>query len=298
VQLLIIGSKGFIGTHAELYFTQRGYKVYGCDVIVDYGKKNYAVIDATTADFHALFQDIQFDICLNCSGAASVPDSLKNPLRDFNLNVLNVFRILDAIRQYQPQCKFINLSSAAVYGNPQALPIQEKNNLAPVSPYGMHKLQAEQICAEFHQIFGLKTCSLRVFSAFGEGLKKQLFWDLYQKMKNKEVVELFGTGKETRDFIYIQDLLFAIECVIENAPLEHPLILNVANGIEISIAAAAHLFASLFDRFKTVTFNNQVKIGDPLNWRADITQLKNLGYYPQVTLEAGLDKYYQWVKTI
>ncbi len=297
MQLLIIGSKGFIGTQAEQYFSQRGYKVFSCDVIVDYGKNNYAVIDATNADFRTLFQDKKFDICLNCSGAASVPDSLKNPLRDFNLNTLNVFKILDAIRQYQPSCKFINLSSAAVYGNPQILPIKENDNTAPMSPYGTHKLQAEQICAEFHNIFELQTCSLRIFSAYGEGLKKQLFWDLFQKMHSNYEVQLFGTGKETRDFIYIQDLLYAIECVIKNSTFKNEII-NVANGIESSIEEVANIFASLFSTPKTVVFNNQIKQGDPLNWCADISKLKNLGYCSKVNLEEGLEKYYRWVKTI
>jgi dTDP-glucose 4,6-dehydratase/UDP-glucose 4-epimerase len=293
MNILIIGSKGFIGSHAVSYFSKLTHKVYGCDVMVDYNNENYFVIDATNADYYNIFQKNKFDVCINCSGAASVPDSLKNPLRDYTLNTVNVFKILDAIRQFQPDCKFINLSSAAVYGNPKQLPIKETDELNPVSPYGIHKMQAEEICKEFHLLFGLKTCSLRIFSAYGEGLKKQLFWDLYQKTKNTDSIELFGTGQETRDFIYISDLLFAIECVIRNAPFQNDKI-NIANGEEITIEEVANTFASFFATTKQITFNNKIKQGDPLNWKADITTLLNLGYIKKINIQKGLKAYKKW----
>ena len=94
------------------------------------------------------------------------------------LNVSNVFKQLDAIRKFQPGCKYINLSSAAVYGNPESLPISEDHHLDPISPYGNHKKMAEEVCADFYTNYRIPTCSLRIFSAYGAGLQKQLFWDL------------------------------------------------------------------------------------------------------------------------
>ncbi len=296
MRILIVGSKGFIGFHAEQFFLCKGFDVFSCDVIVDYGKINYSVIDSTNADFHTLFQANRFDICLNCSGAASVQDSIINPLRDFNLNVCNVFKILDAIRLYQPKCKFLNLSSAAVYGNPKSIPIKESDDLNPISPYGIHKLQAEQICEEFYNLFDVKTCSLRIFSAYGAGLKKQIFWDLYQKLKISNQVELYGTGSETRDFIYVSDILQAINCVITNSEFCNDKI-NVANEVESKIMDVAENFAALFPDTKRIVFNNIVKEGDPLNWKADTTLLKSLGYFPTIDLKEGIKKYFDWVST-
>jgi UDP-glucose 4-epimerase len=292
-KILIIGSKGFIGSHATTYFLAQGLDVLGCDVVVDYIDKKYILVDATNANFHSIFQKYTFDFCLNCSGAASVPDSIINPFRDYTLNTYNVFKILDAIRQYQPNCTFINLSSAAVYGNPKQLPVKETDELNPMSPYGLHKMQAEEICKEFHTIYGLKTACLRIFSAYGEGLKKQLFWDLFQKMKNASEILLFGTGDETRDFIYISDLLFAIECVMKNADADHNII-NVANGESFKIKDVAHLFASFFSTKKRIIFNNKVKEGDPLNWKADNQILLRLGYRNKISIQTGLEKYYDW----
>jgi UDP-glucose 4-epimerase len=292
-EILIIGSKGFIGSHAITYFSAQGFEVFGCDVVVDYIDKKYFLLDATNANYHNIFQKHHFDVCVNCSGAASVPDSLLNPLRDYTLNTYNVFKILDAIRQYQPTCKFINLSSAAVYGNPKQLPIKETDELNPMSPYGLHKMQAEQICKEFYTIYGVKTCCLRIFSAYGEGLKKQIFWDLYQKMKKADEVILFGTGNETRDFIYINDLIFAIECVMKNADFNNNII-NVANGEEFKIKDVATSFATFFPAQKQIIFNNKVKAGDPLNWKADIKALLRLGYINKISIQTGLENYYDW----
>jgi UDP-glucose 4-epimerase len=103
VKLLIIGSKGFIGSHCATILSIEN-EVYGCDVVNDYINKNYYQVDATNADYKAIFKDRDFDICINCSGAASVPDSFKNPLKDFSLNTFNVIKILEAIKEFQPSC--------------------------------------------------------------------------------------------------------------------------------------------------------------------------------------------------
>ena len=294
--ILIIGSKGFIGKHLKLYFENKNLNVWGADVITDYtDTDHYVVIDATNADYHAVFEAQQFDICINCSGAASVPDSLQHPLRDYNLNTVNVFKLLEAIRSHQPTCKFINLSSAAVYGNPKNLPIQEDAQLDPVSPYGFHKLMSEQICTEYFQFFKIPTCSLRIFSAYGEGLRKQLFWDLYQKTKNNKDIILYGTGKESRDFIYIKDLLNAIYVVALNATFDGQVI-NVANGEEVFIEDCVKIFYSFFDKKISYRFSGEGRKGDPNNWVADISLLKKLGYQKKYNLTDGLYNFYQWIK--
>lgn len=296
MKALIIGSKGFIGGHVLQYFKMNQIPVLGCDVVTEYEDEDYFQIDATNSNYHELFEKNKISICINCSGAASVPLSLNYPLKDFNLNTVNVFKILDAIREYQPDCKFINLSSAAVYGNPTELPIKEKVTFSPISPYGIHKMQAEQICQEFHNFYNIKTCSLRIFSAYGEGLKKQLFWDLFQKFSKNNSIELFGTGNETRDFIYIDDIVQAIYCVVQNADFKGEAI-NIANGEELSINKIANLFCNEFTiEKKKITFNNKVKTGDPLNWRADITTLKSFGYEQKNSIEEGIKNYILWAK--
>lgn len=297
MKIIIIGSKGFIGSHAYQYFQKQQCTVFGCDVVADYEDPNYIQIDATNSDYHAIFEANTFDVCINCAGAASVPLSIQFPLKDFNLNTLNVFKVLDAIRTHQAYCKFINLSSAAVYGNPDQLPIKENAKLHPLSPYGIHKMQAEQIGQEFYTYYNIPTCSLRIFSAYGNGLRKQLFWDMYKKFSTQEAIELFGTGEESRDFIHVDDVIQAIHLVIKNASFKGEQI-NLANGEEFTIKVVADLYKKHLGTQQKITFNNQVKAGDPLNWRADISIIKAMGYEPAMTLENGIEKYIQWVKSL
>lgn len=231
------------------------------------------------------------------SGSAHVGFSFENPSKDFELNVINVQKILVAIRDYNSNCKFINFSSAAVYGNPQFLPITENSTCKPLSPYGFHKLQSELLLTEYHKFFGLNTCSLRVFSAYGPRLKKQLFWDLYQKAIQEETVSLFGTGNETRDFIFIDDLIQILDLVIQNSPFQGS-IYNVASQVETTIAEAAQIFLNEFSPEKQLVFNGEVKVGDPNNWVADMGNLKKYGFKARFDLQLGLKKYAEWLRKI
>ena len=297
MKILIIGSKGFIGKHAYDYFTKKNEDVYGADVSVDYANPKYFTIDSTNSDFTEIFENHHFDVCINCSGAASVPDSLVHSLRDFTLNSFNVFKILDSIKKYAPNCKLINLSSAAVYGNPQSLPIKESDHVAPVSPYGFHKKFAEDILYEFHHFFGLHCCSLRIFSAYGTGLYKQIFWDLYQKTKTQKDIQLFGTGRETRDFIYITDILQSIYLIIKNGKFCADTY-NIANGEQISIKQIAELVLEELNFEGNLSFTGVEREGDPLYWVADIEKMKNLGYQKKVSIEEGIKSYIKWAKEL
>ena len=294
MKILIIGSRGFIGSHCVDYFQSKGFEVWQADVD-ESSCENFYKISRHNSDYSILFKEQQFDICINASGSAHVGFSFENPSRDFELNVVNVQKILVAIRDYNPECKFVNFSSAAVYGNPQFLPITENSSCKPLSPYGFHKLQSELLLAEYHKFFGLNTCSLRVFSAYGPRLKKQLFWDLYQKALQDDVILLYGTGSETRDFIYIDDLMQIMDLVIQHSSF-HGSIYNVASHQEITIAEAAHLFLNEFSPEKKVVFNGKVKVGDPNNWLADMENLKKYGFKAQFNLSLGLKKYAAWLK--
>ena len=293
MKLLIIGSEGFIGSNAALYFKQRNYDVHCADIILK-ESENYTVINPEFPDFSQLFYKQPFDVCINASGTANVQLSFKYALMDYSLNTLNVYHILEAIKLFNPNCKFINFSSAAVYGNPQYLPIDESHPLKPLSPYGLHKYYSERICKEFYEYYNILTLSIRVFSAYGPRLKKQLFWDLFQKSKQK-YVELFGTGDETRDFIYIIDLLKALELIINSYKFNGDCI-NVANGIQIKLKDVMQLFYKIIEWEGQYIFNGKNRLGDPSKWEADIEIIKQLGYQQSFSIEQGLTNYAEWAK--
>ena len=294
MNILVIGSKGFVGGHVYSYFKNIS-SCFGCDIIPDDFDHNYILITDFKSDIQDLFLSHNFDICINCSGSANVHDSLIHTVRDFELNVFNVILILDVIKQKQPNCKYINLSSAAIYGNPINLPIKSTTQVDPVSPYGLHKLMSEQLCFEYFSYFGIPTISLRVFSAFGPGLKKQIFWDWFCKSQKQEIVSLNGNGNESRDYIYIEDLVTVIDLTI-NFSLFDGSCINVANGNEIFIKDIADIYFKKLN--KEYYFNGNTNSVDPLNWRADIEIIKRWGYKPHTSIQDGLIKYIEWAKEL
>ncbi|MEP7108050.1 MAG: NAD-dependent epimerase/dehydratase family protein [Ferruginibacter sp.] len=294
MRILIIGNEGFIGSTLFKYYKKSSVLVWGADIISKTAD-NYFFINSASPDYDDVFQNTSFDICVNASGAANVNFSVSNPAWDFELNNVNVFRMLDAIRKFQPGCKFIHISSAAVYGNPNSLPVPEIYPAMPLSPYGFHKWQSEILCREFTTVYGIQSVIVRIFSAYGPGLKKQLFWDLYQKRLQSAPIEIFGTGAESRDFIFIDDIVQAID-IISRAPFLYPVI-NVANGIEVTIGDAAAVFFKSMGGEISYSFNGQARKGDPINWKADISILKGLGYNQQVSFTQGIEKYCKWLKS-
>ena len=292
MKILIVGSKGFIGSHCVEFFSQN-HEVWQCDIILDYNTPNYFIIEQNLNNFNEIFKNNEFDLCINCSGAANVQYSINNPMVDFELNTYNIIRILEAIRTNNSKCKLLTMSSAAVYGNPKTLPITPDASVHPLSPYGYHKMMAEQICEEYYKFWNIPNCNVRIFSTYGPGLKKQLLWDIFRKLINNDTIELYGTGNETRDFIYIDDLMNALDIIVKNSIFDSSSI-NVANGCQISVAKIAANIESLFNGRKTIKFNGITREGDPLNWEADISQITKWGYSPKIDIITGIKQYHQW----
>jgi dTDP-glucose 4,6-dehydratase/UDP-glucose 4-epimerase len=283
MKILIVGSRGFIGTHLAVALSRLG-GIFFSRVPTD-GDSN----------FEEMLRTVLPDICVNCSGAAHVPNSFANPLYDFSRNAVDVYKMLEAIHRCSPMTKFLHLSSAAVYGNPDRLPVREDAPLNPLSPYGYHKMAAETFCGEFSRIFGVRTVSLRIFSAYGVGLRKQLFWDTYCKWRDYPQIKLFGTGEETRDFIFIDDLCEAVCAIIRNAKFSGERI-NVASGRSVCISDAVRLLAEGLGGGKEVIFEGQKREGDPDRWLADVSALAELGFVARVGIEEGIRVTAKWLK--
>jgi len=299
MKVLIIGSEGFIGGHCVDYFLSTNHHVWGVDLFEQPSKRYaYSKITRLSPEFDEMFDMAKFDAVINAGGSGNVPYSMLHPVSDFEANCLDTIRTLDAIRKHQPNCKYIHLSSAAVYGNPEKLPIHENDRKRPLSAYGWHKLVSEHLCNEYTSVYHLHTAIIRPFSVYGAGLKKQLFWDLFQKSKsNAGIITLHGTGKESRDFINVHDLVLAIECVIEKGKMQGE-IYNLASGIETTIEEAVATFFDQWGKKCSYEFNGIVREGDPLNWRADTTELNRLGFRPAINLQTGLSSLADWLKSL
>ncbi len=297
-KVIITGVNGFIGKALAELFIQEGFDVIGIDIYpvsmiheITYYQKNLK-----KDDIKSILKKIVPHYFIHCAGVANVNDSVIYPERDLIDNVFMTQKVLYQILDSNVECCFVYLSSAAVYGQARKLPIHENSNLEPISPYALHKQMAENLCTYFRKQHKMNIKILRIFSAYGPGLKKQLFWDMGKKISQFNKLELFGTGAESRDFIYITDLARAILCVVMHYDSS---IINIASGIETTIKQAATIFTKKWGSSNDIICFNQVsRIGNPVNWKADITRLNKLGFTCSVSLETGIEKYVNWFKEV
>ena len=297
MKVFIIGSQGFIGRHLVKYFTGKSWQVSGCDLLEDSPAYSYYKVSVLSPDFDTLFSNNEFNVCINASGSGNVSYSITQPVSDFEANTILVSRILDSIRKHQPECKFLQISSAAVYGNPEHLPVKETDSIAPLSPYGYHKWMSELLCREYQKLYNLNIAIIRPFSVYGTGLKKQLIWELCNKLKNQEKVKLFGTGKESRDFIHIDDLVQSISLIADKSAFNGD-VYNVASGTETTIESVAEIFKQSVGNETRIAFSGKFRKGDPNNWKADISKMKSLGFKTTISLKQGLGEYTKWFNTL
>lgn len=290
--IIVLGGGGFLADYVELHYLELGWRVVsvGRGAMRSSSDFRYAW-NLPHNDFTHLLAIEQPELCVNATGKASVPASVVEPLADFEANTVLNYYILDSIRRISPHTIFIHLSSAAVYGNPLNLPVNETADIKPISPYGWHKYLSEVLVEEHASMFGIHTASLRIFSAYGVGLKRQVVWDLTVKALNTVDGPLssLGCSDDSRDFIHARDIATAIELIANNGEL-HGEVYNVANGEEVPIGLLARKILNQMGQSKKIIFDGNRVPGNPSRWHADISKLKALGFHPEVAFESGLNK--------
>jgi UDP-glucose 4-epimerase len=243
---------------------------------------------------HAI-QGFNPDWILHCAGAGSVPFSLASPAEDFNNSASLVQNLLEAVRLGQTASRIALMSSAALYGNPTSLPISEDAAVQPLSPYGWNRSIAEQLFESYSRSYGIHGYVARIFSAYGEHLRKQVIYDAFIKTAwaTEEECVFFGTGEETRDFIHAADLSKA---VLQLCAGEARGLFNIASGVQTTIKELVELVVRTHKRPIRIRFNGEHRPGDPLYWQADISRLESMGFTPSVSLREGIERVWNWVR--
>ncbi len=295
-RVLITGVAGFIGRQLARSYIREGWLVDGVGTrapenapSLDRYLQAY-LPDSRLEDF---VRQRPPDVCIHCSGRASIGLSMQNPREDFQASLAVTFELCETLRRYAPDARLIFLSSAAIYGNPKQLPVDETQQPAPVSAYGYHKLLCEILLEEYARLYGLSSTSVRIFSAYGPGLRRQVIWDMCQKAMNNEVLSVCGTGAESRDFVHVHDIVAAIR-ILERCGDGNGNIYNLGSGAETRIDDLVRMLLGYLGRPIRVEYDGNVPKGSPLNWRADIQKIAALGYVPSVSLENGLKDFVRW----
>lgn len=281
---LVTGAFGFLGRHVAAGLAEEGWTV------VEAGRPRTEI---PSPEFDALLVDAEPRLVVHCAGPASVPASLVDPESDFRGSVEVLHELLERLRGRE--AALVLISSAAVYGQPDRLPVAEDAPARPISPYGFHRLHCELALREFHELWGLRSCALRVFSAYGEGLRRQIMWDICAKALGDGRVELHGTGAESRDFVHAADVARAVAVVAREAPLEAEAY-NVGTGVETRLDELAPLLLAALGSDAPVSFSGERRPGDPVNWRADTTRIAALGFEPAVPVTEGAARYAEWAR--
>ncbi len=302
-KIIITGTYGFLGQNTALKFKENGYKVYGCGhgYWTEDEYKNWGIDEWLEGDISLeLLQkfNIQPEVIVHCAGSGSVGLSLSEPASDFHKTVSSILAVLEFIRISSPKTKCVYPSSAAVYGEHIDAIISTHDPLNPASPYGVHKKIAEELCVSYYNHFGISVAMIRFFSIYGPGLKKQLLWDASNKLINQaDGAEFWGTGNETRDWIYISD---ATELIYLNAISPHDLsIINGGAGEKNTIKETLSILSKELHKEKiSISFNNVVRAGDPRFYHADMSEALQCNWSPKINLEDGLKKYVDWFKEV
>lgn len=291
-RVLITGVSGFIGRALAQRLLAEGAMVFGLASPRGHspvGLSGCAFIRLPHPDLHNCLAEWRPNSVFHCAGSSRPARSLEDPAGDFVSTVPAMLCVLEAVRSASPQSRVIYVSSAAVYGQPERLPILESDPVNPISPYGYHKWMAELLCREYSEIFGLQTVCARVFSAYGGGLRKQIVWDAITKLGGSGEAVFHGTGKETRDFIHIDDLVEALVRLEAEPTDETHEVCNVASGVETRIDTVVATVARILGRPEgTWRFLGDALLGTPVRWCADTAKLASTGFIPRVAFEAGV----------
>lgn len=240
------------------------------------------------------------DIVFHLAGGSSVGAAVANPLEDFKRTVSSTAELLEWLRQFCPETVLVAVSSAAVYGTAGFDKIPESAVLSPVSPYGSHKQMMEELCQSYARCYGIRAVLPRLFSVYGPGLRKQLLWDLCEKIRNGGRIALGGTGAEQRDWVQVADVTRALRAVVALADSTARAV-NIATGIATSVRDVALEVIRAWGPDAAgakVVFGGQSRPGDPANLVADVGLMGSLGLGAAVPLRKGIVEYVMWFRSL
>jgi UDP-glucose 4-epimerase len=300
-KILVTGGAGFIGSHLVEALVKAKHDVAVFDNLSSGKQSNIAsvkdkitFIKGDITDSSALKKAMQKqEYVFHLAANASVPYSVEHPLETHEVNATGTLNVLLAAKDAKVK-RVIYSSSAAVYGDEPSLPKTENSPLRPQTPYASQKLSGEQYTIIFNKIYGMETVALRYFNVYGPRQDPKspysgVITKFVTALKNKQQPTIFGDGMQTRDFVYVSDVVQANLKAMTSAHAAGK-VFNIATGVQVSIKEMlAHLNEILGTKIQPKFAPRQA--GDILHSVADITEAKKvLHFHPEVPFHEGLDQ--------
>jgi|TARA_B110000908_G_scaffold170282_1_gene229382 UDP-glucose 4-epimerase len=292
---LITGGSGFIGSHIAEYLSKKGNEVAildnlrtGFDHNLDGLNVNFVNGDIRN---EALVNEVakKADAIFHLAALVSVPESLLKIKECIDINANGTINVLEAAKQ-NPNCKVILSTSAANYGDNPTLPKVETMVPEPMTPYSITKLDGEFYLKMYLDQFNVQTASLRYFNVFGPRQDPKSAYAaavpifINNALQNKPIT-IYGDGLQTRDFIYVKDVVRANILASEKGNGTF----NVALGNSTSILELAERIIKLTNSKSEIKFLEE-RSGDIKHSKADVTKFKNLGFVPKYSLDTALEE--------
>ena len=308
-KILITGGAGFIGSNLakELHQTN---DIFIVDDLSMGSKENIQNLSNVTF-YHenVLNQEFieellvkeNFDYIFHLAAVASVADSIERPIETHAVNFTSTLNIIECLRQMKNRQlkRLVFASSAAVYGDEKTLPKEEFSVIKPLTPYAIDKFASEKYVLAYNNLYGVPTSAVRFFNVFGpnqnpaspySGVISIIVDRFDKKLKGEESnFTLFGDGMQSRDFIYVKDVVQALEKVAYSTDSLGN-VYNVGNGIETTLNELIEKVSNILDEVITINKEGE-RDGDIKQSFANIEQLKSLGFSANYSVEEGLREY-------
>jgi len=292
MKILVTGGAGFIGSNLVDRLIDEGYKVFVIDNLSSGKKENlnkkaifYKADICNLNKIFPLFKGI--DYVFHLAANPRVLFSVENPIESHKVNVDGTLNVLYA--SYKNKVKrLIFASSSAVYGNIKKLPLREDMKPNPISPYGLHKLIGEYYCKLFSDLYNLETVCLRYFNVYGpkmdpEGPYALVIGKFLKLKKENKPLTIYGNGKQTRDFVYVNDVVEANILAMKSKKVGKGEVINICSGKNYSINYIAKLIGGKKIYLPARKGEMKHTLGD------NSLAKKLLGWKPKVNLEEGIN---------
>ncbi|MEM2138290.1 MAG: NAD-dependent epimerase/dehydratase family protein [Candidatus Anstonellaceae archaeon] len=289
--IVVTGGSGFIGSYVCSLLADEGFDVRIIDIVPPKEGVKAEYARSSILDTERLEKLIVgAESIIHLAAQIDVQASIANPAYDFEINAVGTQNVLAAAKRAGVQ-KVAYASSAAVYGNPISIPVDESHPANPLSPYGFSKLAAEKSVLLYGQMYGMKTTALRLFNVYGAGQNPRSpysgvitkFADAIASGKQPIV---YGDGEQTRDFVHAQDVARAFLLALKSNGYAAPI--NIGSGREIAVLDILEKMCSLAGKTPNPKFLSERK-GEIKRSVADISLAKaKLGFSPKIALEEGL----------
>lgn len=311
MKCLVTGAAGFIASHLCRRLLREGYEVIGIDCFTDYYPRWIKERNIEPLLKEKRFEFISEDLdaldvksflkragqVFHLAAQAGVRTSWGENFSDYIKNNIHITQKLLEGSKDIPVEKFIFASSSSVYGLTPVLPMAENNPLSPLSPYGVTKLAAEQLCFLYFQNYGIPAISLRFFTVYGPGQRPDMaFHKFFKAIAEGKEITVYGDGSQTRDFTYIDDILDAIMAASRTGRLGETY--NVGGGAREKLEAVFPLLEEICQKKMQVQREEKQK-GDVLHTFADIGKARrDLNYMPKTDLKEGLREEWEWIRKL